>query len=110
MVQRFGQVIGLNPQHLSEYRRAHQEIWPEIADALKEAGIYNYTIYHRDGLLFGTFEYHGPPDEFKLRMDQLAKAPRMREWWDWMEPMQIPLEDRSPEEWWANMEEVFHLD
>jgi L-rhamnose mutarotase len=27
-----------------------------------------------------------------------------------MEPMQIPLPSREPQEWWARMEEVFHLD
>jgi len=27
-----------------------------------------------------------------------------------MEPMQQPVENRQPGEWWANMDEVFHLD
>ena len=43
-------------------------------------------------------------------MEQLAKAPRMREWWDIMEPMQRPHDDRQPGEWWARMDEVFHQD
>ena len=34
----------------------------------------------------------------------------MREWWDIMEPMQVPLEGRKPGAWWADMEEVFHID
>ena len=110
MVRRFGQMIGLDPNRLDEYRRYHDEIWPEIAGAIHAAGIRNYTIFHRDGTLFGTFEYHGPDDEFETRMEELARAPRMREWWDIMEPMQIPLADRTPGDWWATMEEVFHLD
>ena len=43
-------------------------------------------------------------------MRALAAAPWMREWWDLMEPMQIPDPARRPGEWWASMEEVFHLD
>ena len=40
----------------------------------------------------------------------LARAPRMREWWDIMEAMQVPEPDREPGTWWTNMEEVFHQD
>ena len=43
-------------------------------------------------------------------MTKLAKAPRMREWWDIMEPMQAPLEGRKAGTWWTDMEEVFHQD
>ena len=40
----------------------------------------------------------------------LAEAPRMREWWDLMEAMQIPHPRRQPGAWWAAMDEVFHQD
>ena len=43
-------------------------------------------------------------------MDELARAPRMREWWDIMEPMQIPDPDRPEGSWWSEMKEVFHQD
>jgi L-rhamnose mutarotase len=43
-------------------------------------------------------------------MQVLAAAPRMREWWDIMEAMQIPVAGRASGEWWANMKEVFHFD
>ena len=108
-MRRFGQVIGLDPARLVEYRRHHDEIWPEITDALRAASIRNYSIFYRDGQLFGTFEYSGPDDEFDQRMAALAALPRMREWWDLMEPMQRPLADRAPGEWWASLEEVFHF-
>lgn len=109
-MKRFGQVLSLRPERLAEYKRYHSAIWPEIAAALERAGIRNYSIYHFRGQLFGYFEYVGPDAEFRERMSALALAPRMREWWDLMEPMQVPLEGRSPGAWWADMEEVFHLD
>jgi L-rhamnose mutarotase len=110
MVRRFGQVLGLKPERFDEYRRLHAKLWPEIADALRAAGVRNYSIFHFRGQLFGYFEYLGPPSEFDARMATLAAAPRMREWWDLMEPMQIPLEGRASGAWWADMTEVFHLD
>jgi len=109
-VRRFGQTLGLLPEKLEEYKRYHVRIWPEIEAAIHEAGIRNYSIFHLRGQLFGYFEYVGPDGEFEERMARLAQAPRMREWWDIMEPMQLPLEGRKAGAWWMDMEEVFHLD
>lgn len=107
-MKRFGQALGLDPARLEEYRRYHVAIWPEIARAIHEAGIRNYSIFHRKGMLFAYYEYVGPEDEYAARMEALARAPRMREWWDIMEPMQIPDPERDEGEWWSTMEEVFH--
>ena len=109
-MRRFGQTLGLRPERLDEYRRHHARIWPEISEAIEAAGIRNYSIFHRDGRLFGYYEYVGPPDEYEARMAVLAEAPRMREWWDLMEPMQIPDPKRPEGTWWSEMEEVFHQD
>ncbi len=109
-MRRFGQALGLAPEKLAEYKRYHSEIWPEIAEAIHVAGIRNYSIFHRSGRLFAYYEYTGPHDEYEARMAVLAKAPRMREWWDIMEPMQLPDPDRASGAWWSDLEEVFHLD
>ena len=109
-MKRFGQLIGLRPEVLEEYKRYHQAVWPEIKDAIRKAGIRNYSIFHFDGKLFAYFEYTGPDDEFEARMRELSRAPRMREWWDIMDPWQMPVEGRKPGDWWANMELVFHTD
>jgi L-rhamnose mutarotase len=110
MVKRFGQVIGLRPEAIPEYKRIHVKIWDEIAGAIAEAGITRYSIFLKDTTLFAYFEYTGPEEEFKERMQKLAAAPRMREWWDITEAMQAPLSTRQEGEWWADMEEVFHQD
>ena len=41
---------------LSEYRRRHDAIWPELVKVLKEAGICNYTIWNVGDELFGYYE------------------------------------------------------
>jgi L-rhamnose mutarotase len=109
-MKRIGVTIGLRQERLEEYKRIHVRIWPEIERAIREAGITNYSIFYADGRLFGYFEYRGPDAEFEARMKRLAEAPRMREWWDITEPMQIPSPDRTPGQWWTTMEEVFHQD
>lgn len=107
---RHGQRLGLRPEALVAYRQYHKRIWPEIAAAIEAAGIRNYSIFHFEGELFGYYEYVGPREEYAARMQTLAAAPRMREWWDIMEAMQIPHPGRGEGEWWAEMEEVFHQD
>jgi L-rhamnose mutarotase len=109
-MMRFGQRLGLRPECLAEYIRYHKKIWPEIEAAIHEAGIRNYSIFHHQGELFGYYEYIGPPDQYAARMQTLAAAPRMREWWDIMEAMQIPNPARKPGTWWTVMDEVFHQD
>ncbi len=109
-MRRFGQTLGLAPEKLEEYKRYHAEIWPEIAQAIHQAGIRNYSIFYRQGRLFAYYEYVGPDEEYEARMAVLAKAPRMREWWDIMEPMQVPDPNRPTGTWWSDAEEVFHLD
>lgn len=109
-MRRFGQVLGIRGECVDEYRRYHATIWPEIERAIRDAGIRNYSIFLRDEQLFAYFEYVGPDDEYQARMETLAGAPRMREWWDVMEAMQVPDPRREAGTWWTEMEEVFHQD
>ena len=105
---RYGSVIGVKQEALDEYKRYHAGIWPEILDMIGKCNIRNYSIYYKDGLLFGYFEYHGT--DFQADMAKMAADPKTQEWWGIMMPMQAPLETRAPGEWWATMEEVFHCD
>jgi len=68
----------------------------------------NYSIFHKDGMLYAYFEYAGK--DFAADMAKMAADPKTKEWWAIMEPMQDPMTNRQTGEWWANMEEVFHLD
>lgn len=105
---RHGQLIGVKKEKLEEYKQYHAAVWPEIASKIKECNIRNYSIYYKDGLLFAYFEYVG--DDFDGDMEKMAADPKTREWWSIMKPMQEPLPTREEGEWWAEMEEVFHLD
>jgi L-rhamnose mutarotase len=43
-------------------------------------------------------------------MAKIAADQATQQGWAIMEPMQQPVENRREGEWWAHMEEVFHLD
>jgi len=107
-MKRHGQLIGLKSGKLEEYKRYHANVWPEIASKIKECNIQNYSIFHKDGMLFAYFEYTG--NDFAGDMAKMAADPKTQEWWDIMMPMQEPRSTRKEGEWWAEMEEVFHLD
>lgn len=107
-MKRHGQVIKLKPGVLDSYKEYHAQAWPGILAKITECNIKNYSIYHKDGFLFAFFEYHG--DDFEGDMKKMADDPLTQKWWDIMMPMQQPLDSRSEGEWWAEMEEVFHLD
>ncbi|MBN2323916.1 MAG: L-rhamnose mutarotase [Spirochaetes bacterium] len=107
-MERHGSVIKVKPEMLEEYRRHHKNVWPEVLDMIKRCNIRNYSIYHKDGYLFSYFEYHG--NDFASDMERMAADPKTLEWWAIMKPMQQPLETRAQNEWWAEMEEVFHME
>ena len=108
MMKRHGQLIGIKKGKLEEYKKYHAAIWPEIAAKIKECNIRNYSIFHKDGMLFAYFEYTG--EDFEADMAKMAADKKTQEWWDIMMPMQEPWSTRGEGEWWAEMEEVFHLD
>ena len=75
---------------------------------IRQCNIHNYSIYHKDNMLFAYFEYVG--NDFAADMATMGADPMTQKWWDIMMPMQQPIPTRSEGEWWANMEEVFHTD
>ena len=107
-MKRYGMVIGLRPEAEREYRRYHAAVWPKVLEVIRECNIRNYSIYLKDGKLFSYFEYCG--QDFATDMARMAADPTTQEWWAIMKPMQDPLATRKDGEWWAEMEEVFHID
>jgi L-rhamnose mutarotase len=107
-MKRYGMVIRLKPERLEEYKRLHAAVWPEVLRKITECNIRNYSIYHKDDLLFSYFEYVGK--DFDGDMAKMAADPITQKWWDVCKPCHDPLPTRGEGEWWANMDEVFHCD
>ncbi len=109
-MQRMGLVIGIDPDRIDEYKKLHAEAWEGVLDRLRASNITNYSIFLRqpENLMFSYWEYVGT--DFEADNAAIAADPITRDWWAICGPMQRPLESRAEGEWWAGMEEVFHLD
>ena len=107
-MKRYGQVIGIKPEHFERYKMYHAAVWPEVLDKIKKCNMQNYSIFHKDNVLYAYFEYTG--NDFAADMAKMAADSRTQEWWSITEPMQDPVVNRKKGEWWADMEEVFHVD
>ncbi|MBO9635127.1 MAG: L-rhamnose mutarotase [Chitinophagaceae bacterium] len=87
-----------------EYERRHAAIWPELQALLKETGISNYSIFldKESCLLIGVMKV-----ENETSLDDLAKHPVMKRWWDHMKDIMETHQDHSPVS--IALKEVFFL-
>ena len=58
--------------------------------------------------LFSYFEYTG--DDYEADNAKMAADPKTQEWWALTDPCQEPLNSVEEGAWWADTEEVFHVD
>ncbi len=106
-MERIGFKFKIKPELKPEYKKAHDEIWPEMSKAIKDAGISNYSIFFSpDGTLFAYLE----AEDYQKGIKKLGKTDVNRRWQEHMEKYFVK-EDPSilgPEI--ETLEEVFHLD
>ena len=104
-MRRIGFTMHLKPGYDEEYQRRHDEIWPELAALLGEAGIANYSIF-LDPATRCLFAYMEVRDHYDP--DWLPRQLVMRRWWDMMGDIMDTNPDSSPVV--IPLREVFHLD
>ena len=92
-MDRYAWVLEVRPGYEEEYRRRHEEIWPEMLDALREAGIRNYSIFRHGLTLFGYFE----TDDLRGTQEYLASSETNERWSEWMGPIMKVEIDPSTE-------------
>jgi L-rhamnose mutarotase len=107
-MQRFGSVIRLRPERRDEYLALHANVWPDVEAALVRANVRNYTIFLRDDLLFGYYEYIG--DDYAADLARIAADPQTQRWWELTDPCQDRLPGTPDGSQWAPMTEVWHLE
>ena len=105
-MKRYGMAVKIKSENLDEYKRLHADVWPDVLKMIGECNIRNYSIYHKDGMMFSYFEYVG--EDFDADMAKMAADPTTQKWWDVCKPLLDPLESRAAGEFWASMEELFH--
>src|SRR5436190_6499725 len=107
-MRRIAAIIGLLPEKTQEYLDLHAAGWPQVQQRLRDSHITNYSIFLRDGLLFGYYEYVG--EDYEADMAAIAADEATQRWWALTAPCQQPLASAGPEEWWVEAKEVFRLD
>ena len=107
-MKRMGQVIQIKPEKVEYYKKLHSKVWPDVKNMITDCNIKNYSIFMSGGFLFAYFEYHGI--DYDSDMAKMAADPMTQKWWEECIPCQQPVDFAGSEEWWSNMEEVFHQD
>ncbi len=104
-MKRLAFAMQLNPGQEAEYRRRHDEIWPELTAELKAAGVSDYSIFldKRTLTLFGVLKL-----DANHYFDDLPLKPVMQRWWAYMADIMQSHPDNRPVS--APLDEVFHME
>lgn len=97
--------MNLNRGQAEEYKRRHDEIWPELAALLKDAGATDYSIWLDEEThhLFGILKR---PENHT--MDRLPGEAIVRKWWDYMADIMAVEPDNTPVQ--VPLVKMFHLE
>jgi L-rhamnose mutarotase len=96
----------IRPGTLAEYRKRHDEIWPELVAELKEAGLSNYSLFRlSDERIIGYVECE--PDASTC-FARLAHAEANTRWSKWFEEIIVSLADEQGN--MHSLQELWHLD
>ncbi|NMX67039.1 L-rhamnose mutarotase [Pseudomonas sp. WS 5111] len=96
--------MNLNPGMAAEYRRRHEQIWPELAQALRDAGVLDYRIF-LDTSTNALFAVLTHTDEHGL--DALPGTALMQRWWQYMQDIMPSHADNAPVS--VDLEPMFSL-
>tara|TARA_B100001741_G_C16207847_1_gene438834 strand:- start:125 stop:448 length:324 start_codon:yes stop_codon:yes gene_type:complete len=102
---RKGMVRAIKPECIKDYKKTHSDVWPEILERITKCKIKNYSVFAQGDRLFSFFEYYGEnfEDDTKIMRDNS----KFQEWERVHEHMFMPLENRTKDEGWIELEEVF---
>jgi L-rhamnose mutarotase len=88
-----------------EYKKRHNQIWPELAQELSKAGVNDYSIF-LDVETNTLFAIQKLTDS--NTSDKLPQTEIVRKWWDYMSDIMEVNSDNSPIV--IDLKEVFHQD
>lgn len=97
-----------DPQLIAEYKRYHQNIWPEITRSIKDAGIEDMEIYLLGTRMIMIMEVN-EHFSFEAKAKADRENSRVREWEELMREFQQPLPQARAGEKWLQMQRIFKL-
>jgi L-rhamnose mutarotase len=111
MTRRFCLTLDLkdDPKLIADYKRYHDEIWPEVTRSIKDSGIEDMEIYLLGTRMFMIMEVNETFSfERKAKADELN--PTVQKWENLMWSFQQALPQARPGEKWLPMERIFKLE
>jgi len=107
-MKRIGFLLKVKTDKIAEYKKIHDNIWPEMLDALKRCGWHNYSLFmQNDGTLFGYFE---TPTDLQTAIEAMGKETINTQWQEMMAPFFESPNGARADEILIRLEEVFHTD
>lgn len=93
---------------VEEYLEAHEEVWPEMLEALRESGWHNYSLFvrRRDGLVIGYLE----TADFNAALLAVSEREVNDRWQTSMAKYFEIAEGQTPDDAVLRLDEYFHLD
>lgn len=104
-MQRLAFKMYLNEGQKQEYKKRHDEIWPELKQLLKDAGVSEYSIFldEETNTLFAFQKVNGDGGSQDLGTNEIVK-----QWWSFMKDVMKTNPDNSPVS--VPLEEVFYME
>ena len=97
-----------NPESIAEYKKYHENVWPEIEKSIKDTGIQTAEIYCVGNRLFMILEVDETFSfERKAKMD--TNNPKVQEWETLMWKYQQALPTAKTGEKWLLMDKIYEL-
>ncbi len=95
----------LNEGQKEEYKKRHNELWPELHQLLKDAGISEYSIFldEETNILFAFQKLSGTGSS-----QDLGKTEVVQKWWAYMSDIMKSNPDNSPIS--KPLDEVFYME
>lgn len=103
-MQKLAFKMKLFPGKEAEYKKRHDEIWPELVDLLHQNGISDYSIFLDEETLslFGVLNI-----DDATAMNLLPESPIMKKWWAYMADIMESNPDNSPVS--ISLKDVFYM-
>jgi L-rhamnose mutarotase len=106
-VERVCFVLHVRKARLAEYRERHRAVWPEMLEALRQAGWRNYSLFlDDDGMLVGYLE----TEDFATALRRMDEAGVNARWQAEMAPFFELASGERPDTGLRRLDEVFHLE
>jgi L-rhamnose mutarotase len=94
----------LKPGMKEEYKKRHDNIWPELKALIQSTGVFDYSIFLDDetNILLAVQKQSGDQTS-----QDLGENPVVKKWWAYMADIMETNPDNSPKQ--ISLQEVFYL-